>query len=853
MQKSLHVLLLTSPDDAHSSVIYKIFSAYNQNVFPYNNSEELPICINDKTPLGSVLSKGVKLLRICASLADITLTTLHPAVIYPVPVSSAAHAELFDEACMDGARAISLGLISRMVTCIGKGSISDILSAKDATYEKLFGTPAWLAILQCYCSGVLSWLHLFTISMSNQQGTHNATLLNEKDFQGTPTYGNNAVSLAFGPLTMSTPVREHLTSTMSLDAVSSIDSPSQTDLASNITLRIIKTLELVINQAIRTYVRVQSAAPLVAMVAHAEVLPYEEIPRAPLYLVYPSSKDRNNLQEISRLLLPDASTNTSPVDILNIDQKRSLLSTKYASNKSILYQESHAQKDLLLSRHIITDQNTESKAPKRARSKGRKLKTTAIKKHSTIVCWESVSIGQCIPDSYVEASNFIDVQLQMMIGGIPIKDSKKRKTLALKNLCILNTWHAVDISSANMFLCALKAYTCIYSYTYYRFVKQNGIQVPDIEHCASSIGDGCKWYTTSSQNWKNLAADWNKKALHNHSLSTKDSSVRTTEQGLLTSNKAASISTAANQGSITRKHKTCESTTDLNIKQSKPQVIILTESSTMDDRREGSHADSTSQNVRGWRSTYHEDKTQSELQSCTSLSTSTTDIHNTTGYTGTHIVPEAPSLQHFENIGANLDVKHHLTSSQAVNMFVGTKSKRFNIYQSIRKSNSRTNRETRQRANSTVDDRSPQRDTNTHFISTHNPEYPCQLPVSCEYIQEQYLHTFIGVNAAAGDVVVRPEASLQPYIRLPSTSADRRDYREAQKYIPSELAKKYMPSSSSKALHDGNQREVRIISKKPLIVQLDKLSAPMVTQALTIKKSTNDVILIAVFHNPPSS
>ena len=846
MQKSIHALLLVSPDDAHSSTIYRLFSSYNQNVFPYSSSEELPMFISDKTHLGSVLSKGVKLLRACASLADITLTTLHPAVLYPVPVTSAAHAEVFDEACIEGARATALGLIAQMVTCIAKGSISDILSTKDTSYERLFGTPAWLAIMQCYCSGTLSQLRLLTSSMSNQHSLHSAALLNDKGFQNTPTNGNNAVSLAFGPLTMSTPVRENLTSTLGLCATGAVESPLQTDLASSIALRLIKTLELVINQAIKTYLRAQSVIPLVAMVVHAEVLPSEKILRAPLYLIYPLSKDRNKLQEISRLLLSETSTTTPPTETLKLDEKRNLFLAKHASNRSILCQENYATKDLLLSRHILVEHNVESKTPKRARSKEKKTKIIIDKKHSTVVCWESISIGQYIADSYVEASNFLDVQLQIMIGGVPIKDNKKGKTLTLKTLRILNAWRTVDIASTNPFLCALRTYKCTYNHTYYHFIKQNDTPIPSIEYCTPLAGDEYRWYTTPSSTQENHTVESNEKLSHHRSMSTKRSSTKITEQVSVTSTKAPSISATANQGSIIKKSKLYESNTELSIKQSKPQVVILTESSTVDDCREMSYGDSTCQIVRGWKSTFPEEKTSSEVQSC-SVSASTIDIHNMANYTGASTVPDTTILQNLESTGATLDGKLPPTSTPGSTMSTKVpRSKRLNMQVSIRRSNIRTTREARQRANSTIGDDNLRGDSSTCFVTTHNPEQPCQIPVSDEYIKEQYLHTFIGVNTKTNDIIVRPEISLQPYIRLPSSSTSNGS-KEILKYIPSELVKKCAPMSSSKAAYDHLQREIRITSKKPLVVQLDQLSEPIVAQAVSIKKSTNDVVLFGIF------
>lgn len=848
MQNSLYMLLLTSPDDGYSSLIYKIFSSYNQSVLPYNVSDELAIYISDRSPLGSLLSKALRLLRTCASLANITLTTLHPVVIYPIPVCSAAHTEIFDEACKDDARAISLALVAQIVSCIGKGSISAILSIEDESYGKLFGTPAWLAILQCYCSGVLSWLRLFMMFMTNQQTSHNTTLLSTKGIQGTPTHGNNAISLTFGPLTMSTPIREHLTPTMSPGTASSSETVSQTDLASNITLRIIKTLELVINQAIRTYLRAQSVMPLVAMVVHTEVLPYKKMARAPLYLVYPSSKDRNNLQEISRLLLSEMSSKTPPTDVLQIDQKRNLVSNNYACNKPILFQQSNMEKDLLSSRNILVKQSVESKPPKGTHSKSKRPKTIVIKKYDTAICWESVSIGQYIQDSYAEASSFLDVQLQITIGGVPVKDNKKRKILSLKNLCILNTCRTINIASTNMFLSALKAYKYVYNYIYYRFIRKPDDQLPYIEYCLFPVEDDYSWYTTSSLNPENPTADWNGKPFRNRSLSTKRSSVRATEQGSLASNKAVSISTITNHNSTTKKNKQHESIIDLNTKQSKPQAIILSESSAMDDHREGSHIDSVSQNIRGYRSTYHDEKTQSEFQSCTSLSTSTTDINNIVGYTEPTVALETLPAQHIENIETNISGKHHLASTHVANMLPRTKSKRFNLHQSIRKSNNKSNRETRQRENSTINEENTHVGTNTCFIITHNPESPCQIPISYEYIQKRYLYTFIGVNSTATNIIVKPEASLQPYIRIPSINT-KKDHKETLKYIPSELIKKSLPSNSSKALTDCNRHEIRITSKGPFIIQLNQLSAPIVTQSVSIKKSSSDIILIGSFNH----
>lgn len=837
MQKGIHVLLLTSPDDAHSSSIYKIFSSYNQNVFPCSNTEELSVFISEKTPLGAVLSKGVKLLRACATLADITLTTLHPMVLYPVPVPSAAHAEVFDEVCKDGARATSLGLVAQIVTCIAKGSIDDILSTKDALYEKLFGTPAWLAITQCYCSGMLSWLCLFTGSMSTQQSAHTTTVLNSKRLQGTPVHGNTAVSLAFGPLTVSTPVQEHLTLTLNSGAATTIDSPSQTDLTSSVTLRSIKTFELVINQAIKTYLRAQSVIPLAAMVVHTEVLPSERILRAPLYLIYPSSEDRSRLQEISRMLLSETPSITPSIDALKVDERRNLFSIKHASNRSILSQENHATKDLLLSRHILTEHNTEPKTPKKANRKNKNLKIDTDKKHRTATCWGSISIGQYISDSYVEASNLLDVQLQIVVGGIPIKDSKKGKTLTLRNLRILNTWRTIEIASTNPFLCALKACKCVYNYMYYHFYKQGNIPMPKIEYCASPSGDDYKWYTNPSLAQENPTTDRNEKLSHRRSTSTKHSS-RLTEQ--------ASISTTANQSSITKKNRPCELKIDLGTRQIKPTTVVLAESSTMEDC-EISHKDSESQNVKGWRSTFPEEKTQSEVQSCTSISTSTTDVHNMATCTGTSAVPEATLLQHLESARTTLENKPSLNSAQGATSPTKTpKSKRLNIQLSIRRSNAKITRETRQRANSTTFSGHSKTNSNTSLVPAHNPEQPCQIPVSDEYVQEQYLHTFIGIKAKTSDIILRPEVSLQPYIRLPSARVDG-DFEETLKYIPSELVKKCVPPGALKAANDCPQREIRITSKKPLVVQLDQLSEPIVAQTMTIKKSTNDVILFGVF------
>ncbi|EFO63504.1 Hypothetical protein GLP15_564 [Giardia lamblia P15] len=836
MQKSIHVLLLTSPDDPHSSNICRIFSSYNQNVFPCSNVEELSMFISDKTPLGAVLSKGVKLLRACATLADITLTTLHPIVLYPVPVPSAAHAEVYDEACKDGARATSLSLVTQIVTCIAKGSISDILSTKDALYEKLFGTPAWLAITQCYCSGILSWLCLFTGSMSTQQSTYNTTVLSGNRFQGTPVYGNTAVSLAFGPLNVSTPVQEHLTPTLNSGTTTTIDSPSQTDLTSGITLRFIKTFESVINQAIKTYLRAQSVIPLAAMVAHIEVLPLERILHAPLYLIYPSSEDRNRLQEISRILLSETPSITPPIDALKIDEKRNFSSIKHTNNRSVLSQENYATKDLLLSRHILTEHSTEPKTPKKAHRKDRKRKLDTDKKHRTVTCWGSISIGQYISDSYVEVSNLLDVQLQIVVGGIPIKDSKKGKTLTLKNLCILNTWRTIEIASTNSFLCALKACKCVYNYIYYHFHKQDNTPVPGIEYYASPAGDDYKWYTNPSLAQEDPVVDRNERP-HRRSTSVKHSS-RFTAQ--------ASISTAANQGSVTKKSKPWELKTDISARQIKPTTAVLTESSTVEDC-EVSHKDSESQNVKGWRSTFPEEKTQSEVQSCTSISASTTDVHNMAGYPGTSTVPEATLLQHLESNGGTFENRPSLTPAQGATSSTRTpKSKRLNIQLSIRRSNTRITRETRQRANSTTCSGHSKANSNTGFVAAHSPEQPSQMPISDEYIQEQYLHTFIGIKTKTSDILLRPEVSLQPYVRLSSANINS-NFEETLKYIPSELVKKWMPPVTSKTACDCLQRDIRITSKKPLVVQLDQLSEPIVAQTVTIKKSTNDVILFGVF------
>lgn len=242
-------------------------------------------------------------------------------------------------------------------------------------------------------------------------------------------------------------------------------------------MRSIKTFELVINQAIKTYLRAQSVIPLAAMVVHTEVLPSERILRAPLYLIYPSSEDRSRLQEISRMLLSETPSITPSIDALKVDERRNLFSIKHASNRSILSQENHATKDLLLSRHILTEHNTEPKTPKKANRKNKNLKIDTDKKHRTATCWGSISIGQYISDSYVEASNLLDVQLQIVVGGIPIKDSKRQNIDPQK---LAHTEHLAYYRDSfyKPFLCALKACKCVYNYMYYHFYKQGNIPMP---------------------------------------------------------------------------------------------------------------------------------------------------------------------------------------------------------------------------------------------------------------------------------------------------------------------------------------------------------------------------------------